>query len=102
MIDKPSEKEEEYFKQKELELLKKFEKEREAYRQAEEKERVRKLHYMKCPKCYGDLNEESYKNKVNIDKCQQCGGVWFDCGELETLATHEEGFLSSFLKHLTG
>jgi hypothetical protein len=101
MIDKPSEKEEEYFKQKELELLKKFEKEREAYRQAEEKERIQKLHYMKCPKCYGDLKEENYKNKVNIDKCQQCGGVWLDCGELETLAAHEEGFLSGFLKHLT-
>ena len=99
-MKKPSEKEEEYFKEKELELLKKFEKEREAYREAEEKAKVQKLHYMKCPKCYGDLKEEEY-HKVNIDKCQQCGGVWLDSGELETLAEHEHGFLSGFFKHVT-
>lgn len=101
MVDKPSEKEEEYFRKKELELLKKFEEEREAYRATEEKERFKKLHYMKCPKCYGDLREQAFKGKVNIDKCLQCGGVWLDAGELETLAGHEESFISGFLKHLT-
>jgi predicted SprT family Zn-dependent metalloprotease len=102
MIDKPSEKEEEYFKQKEVELLKKFEKEREARLKAEEIEHAKKLHYCKCPKCYGDLKEITFKKKVKIDKCQQCGGVWLDNGELEALAGHEESFLTSFLAHLTG
>ncbi len=98
----PSEQEEEYFKKKELELLKKFEEEREAYRAAEEKEKIHKLHYMKCPKCFGDLREKNYKSKVKIDTCEGCGGVWLDAGELEMLAENEEGFVSSFLKHLTG
>ena len=101
MIKKPSEQEEEYFKKRELELLKKFEEERDAYKKTEEKEQFGKLHYMKCPKCYGDLREQEY-HKVNIDKCQQCGGVWLDAGELEILAEHEHGFISGFLKHLTG
>ena len=99
---KPSEKEEEYFKQQELELKKQFEEEREAYRAAEEKEKIKKLHFMKCPKCYGDLKEENYKDKVNIDRCLACGGVWLDAGELELLAEHEHGFVSGFLKHLLG
>jgi len=97
---KTSEQEEQYFMQKELELRKKFEEERETYRAAEDTESIRKLHYMKCPKCYGDLKEEKYEDKVNIDRCQQCGGVWLDTGELEMLAEHEHGFISGFLKHL--
>jgi hypothetical protein len=97
---KTSEKEEQYFKQKELELKKKFEAEREAYRAAEKKQKINKLHFMKCPKCYSDLKEESYKEKINIDRCQQCGGVWLDAGELELLVKNEPGFVSGFLKHL--
>jgi hypothetical protein len=99
-MKKPSEQEEEYFRKKELELLKKFEEEREVYRESEEKAKINKLHYMKCPKCYGDLKEEEY-HRVNIDTCQQCGGVWLDCGELEMLSKSEQGFLSGFFKHVT-
>jgi Zn-finger nucleic acid-binding protein len=46
------------------------------------------------------LKEENYKEKVNIDRCQQCGGVWLDAGELEMLVEREHGFISGFLKHL--
>lgn len=98
---KPSEKEEEYFKQQELELKKKFEEEREAYRASAEKEKIHKLHFMKCPKCHGDLKEENYEGKVNIDRCEQCNGVWLDAGELELLSKHEQGFISGLLKHLS-
>ncbi len=101
-MDKPSEIEEEYFKQKEIDLLRKFEKEREARQKTDEAERSKKLHYCKCPKCYGDLKEIVFKKKVKIDKCQQCGGVWLDNGELEVLAGHEESFLTSFFSHLIG
>jgi hypothetical protein len=99
MLDKASELEEEYFKQKELELLKKFEKEREQYKSAEEKDKGKRLHYMKCPKCYSDLKEESFHG-VNIDRCQQCHGVWLDAGELERLARHEESAVAQFFKSL--
>ena len=95
-----SEKEEQYFKQQELEMKKKFEIERETYRAAQEKENINKLHFMKCPKCYSDLKEEDYKEKVNIDRCQHCGGVWLDAGELEMLVELEHGFISGFFKHL--
>jgi hypothetical protein len=97
---KTSEREEKYFKQQELEMKKKFEEEREAYRATQEKENINKLHFMRCPKCYTDLKEENYEEKVNIDRCQQCGGVWLDAGELEMLVEREYGFISGFLKHL--
>jgi len=99
MQDKPSEQEEEYFKQKELELLKKFEMEREAYKAAEEETKRKRLHYMKCPKCYGNLIEETYQG-VNIDRCEECGGVWLDSGELERLSRHQESAVSQFFKSL--
>lgn len=101
MQDKPSEKEEEYFKQKELELLKKFEEERERYRASEEKEKLKRFHYMKCPKCYGDLAEEAFHG-VNIDRCRDCNGVWLDTGELDQLAEREEGFFTNFFRNLRG
>jgi NMD protein affecting ribosome stability and mRNA decay len=95
-----SEKEERYFKQQELETKKKFEEEREPYRAAQEKENIRKLHFMRCPKCYSDLKEENYKEKVNIDRCQQCGGVWLDARELKKLLEHEHGLIEGWLRHL--
>ncbi|RJP66787.1 MAG: hypothetical protein C4532_15670 [Candidatus Abyssobacteria bacterium SURF_17] len=101
-VQKPSKEEEKYFEQKELEQLKKFREEEKARKEAEEQERAQKIHHCKCPKCYGDLEEIVFKKKVRIDKCTQCGGVWLDNGELETLAGHGESFLSSFFEHLTG
>jgi hypothetical protein len=98
-LKKPSEKEEEYFKQKELELLKRFEEEREEYREAQQRESCQRFIYMKCPKCFGDLKEEKYKD-VNIDKCTKCGGVYLDSGELETLAECQHGFLEGLFKHV--
>jgi hypothetical protein len=99
MLKKPSEKEEEYFKKKELELLKKFEEEREAVKEAQERESCMRFIYLKCPKCFGDLKEEKYKD-VSIEKCVKCGGVYLDSGELETLAECQHGFLEGLFKHV--
>jgi Zn-finger nucleic acid-binding protein len=36
---------------------------------------------------------------VKIDKCHECGGVWLDAGELETLAGPEgHSVISEILK----
>ena len=52
---------------------------------AEERERRRREHYMKCPRCGLDLEEVVYRG-VPIDKCYHCGGTWLDAGALEVLA----------------
>ena len=52
---------------------------------AEERERRRREHYMKCPRCGMDLEEVVYRG-VPIDKCYHCGGTWLDAGALQVLA----------------
>jgi hypothetical protein len=36
---------------------------------------------MDCPRCTGRLHVETY-NDVQVDRCDTCGGVWIDAGEL--------------------
>ncbi len=43
---------------------------------------------MKCPKCNGELAEQTFltqSGEVVIDKCKRCAGIWFDKGEAELL-----------------
>ncbi|MBI5595533.1 MAG: zf-TFIIB domain-containing protein [Elusimicrobia bacterium] len=37
-----------------------------------------------CPKCpYVGLDEVTTEQGVRVDECPECGGRWFDAGELE-------------------
>ena len=73
--------ENEYFRQKEQELLEKM-KAKIAGDGATDA-------YMKCPKCGGDLYETTYEG-VAIDVCNKCMGVWLDAGELAQIAIKDE------------
>jgi hypothetical protein len=86
-MNKPSEAEDEYFTREEAARLQREATEAARRMQSEERERLRALHYMKCPKCGFDLKETSYRG-VNIDKCYHCGGIWLDDKELEQIAGH--------------
>ena len=86
---KPSTKEEEFFAREEFERQKRVEEERLAKMEAEEKEKLKKLHYMHCPKCGNKLIEIDYKN-ILVDKCSSCEGIWLDAGELEAVSALEE------------
>jgi hypothetical protein len=65
--------ENEYFRKKEQELIERMK----AHLAVENAQSVG----LKCPKCEGDLLEADYQ-KIKIDVCNQCHGVWFDAGEL--------------------
>ncbi|MFB0556725.1 MAG: zf-TFIIB domain-containing protein, partial [Dehalococcoidia bacterium] len=39
---------------------------------------------MICPTCKSDMIVVEY-NKIELDYCTNCQGVWFDSGELELL-----------------
>lgn len=91
-LQKPSDKEEEYFARKEYERLKALAEKHAAEEEAKEKAERQKLHYMHCPKCGGDLAEISFKG-INIDKCTSCEGVWLDPGELEQVIAQEDAKL---------
>lgn len=81
---KPSKKEDEYFARQEFERRKKIETETQKKMVTEEKKKLKELHFMHCPKCGHKLIEIDY-NRIKIDKCSSCSGVWLDQGELETI-----------------
>jgi Zn-finger nucleic acid-binding protein len=42
------------------------------------------VHSMECSKCGHGMDEVTY-GEVTIDRCTNCGGLWFDHGEAEQL-----------------
>lgn len=96
---KPSQNEEEYARKQDAALIAKRKREAEALRAEEEKQQLKALHWMRCPKCGQELREERY-HKIQVDRCTACGGVWFDAGEAESLLDKEPGALQGFFGDL--
>jgi uncharacterized protein len=92
---KPSDKEAEYFAKEEFKKLKKAEEEKRIKMEAEEKQKLKDLHYMHCPKCGMNLVEIDYKG-IAVDKCSSCDGVWLDAGELEAISNLEKAKLEKW------
>jgi uncharacterized protein len=78
--------EDEYFVRKERELLEKMK----AKQQAESQQTAQEATELKCPRC-GTVLKESTFQKVVIDQCNDCHGVWLDAGEIEQLVASESG-----------
>jgi hypothetical protein len=74
-------------------------KERAAQEQAEERERVKKLHYMKCPKCGHDMATEQLDG-VEVERCTFCEGIYFDAGELDRVLTKRGQEAKGFFRRL--
>jgi hypothetical protein len=90
--------EEEYFYKLNQELI---ERNRAKASQAKETD-DRPDSWMKCPKCGGQMEEIDLAG-IDIDKCQDCQGVYFDNGELDILLKSKErggflGLLQKFVK----
>ena len=47
---------------------------------------------MKCPNCKNELKKLVYKD-IELDQCLNCGGMWFDGGELRNVKDREDEFL---------
>ncbi len=92
-FEKPSRNEDEYFAREEAERLRKLREKDAATRAAQE----RLTHYMKCPKCGASLHTEAFHG-VQIDRCPDCHGMWFDAGEIELILKEEDtGVLKKIL-----
>ena len=104
MVDR----EDDWFRQNEKKMLEdaraarlKREKERSEKEAAESRQRLKELHYMKCPKCGHDMKSEKL-DAIEIDRCSFCEGVYFDAGELDQLfltkkASERQGILKRIL-----
>ncbi|HUF42014.1 MAG TPA: zf-TFIIB domain-containing protein [Verrucomicrobiae bacterium] len=78
--------EDEYFVRKERELLEKMK----AKQQAEAQQASQAAAQLKCPRC-GTVLKESTFQKIVVDQCPDCNGVWLDAGEVEQLVANESG-----------
>ncbi len=91
--EKPSKNEDEYFLLQDAELIKaqraRLDAERAAAKRAE--------HFMKCPKCGNDIEEQTVGH-VKVDVCPACHGMWLDAGELEMITKVKDSAIGGFLK----
>jgi uncharacterized protein with PIN domain len=95
--EKPSRNEEEYFAKLNAELIK----ERRAELDKARAQSARQSHFMKCPRCGGDLKEME-QHHVKIDRCVDCNGVWLDAGEIELLEHANESGVTRFFSSMFG
>jgi hypothetical protein len=100
MVVKASEKEEEYFARMEFERRRKVMEEKHKHSTAEEKRKLKDLHYMRCPKCGMELIEIVYKG-MKIDECSTCKGIWLDAGELAAVSKLEKSGLTKLFSIFT-
>ena len=94
---KPSKTEDEYFVKLDAELIKA----QRAKLDAERAKAERDSHYMRCPKCGGQLKEVEFHH-MKIDRCQDCGGIWLDKGEMEMLEHIDQSNIRSFVRTMFG
>ncbi|MBI4124393.1 MAG: zf-TFIIB domain-containing protein [Deltaproteobacteria bacterium] len=100
-LEKPSSTEEEYFARMEAEKKKKSADAKRAQMSQTERERLKKEHWMRCPKCGLELQSIDYRG-VTIDKCFHCGGIYLDDGELEKLAGQKSRLLQNIAELFKG
>jgi hypothetical protein len=101
--------EDDWFLQNEKKLLedvKKAREKRDAERRAretqEQRAKLQKLHWMKCPKCGHDMKTEALEG-IEIDRCVFCEGFFLDQGEIERLFLKKgQAQRQSFMRRLLG
>ena len=89
---KPTEHEDEYFARIEQEMKKKIKEQKRKRASKEEREKLRELHFRKCPKCGMDLIEIDFKG-MKIDECTECRGIWLDAGEFDSMVKMDKPVL---------
>lgn len=94
---RPVSDEDKYFAQREAEILEDLKDARAA--------RAAAARHCPCAECEGAVLERVVHDKVEIDTCPKCKGVWLDAGELELLsgrATATANPLTRFFRNLAG
>jgi hypothetical protein len=106
VVEQDKSREDEWFLQNEKQLLEaariarlKREEERTAREKAEETKRLKDVHFMKCPKCGHDMKEETLE-RVSVDRCMHCEGIFFDAGELEQIFAQKDEQRRGFFRKL--
>jgi hypothetical protein len=107
-VEDDKRREDDWFRENEKQLLdtarlarERREKERASKEAAAERDKIRALHFMKCPKDGHDLAEQDLQG-IKIDRCTFCEGVFFDAGELDQLFAKKDAERRGFFRRLAG
>ena len=95
--NKPSTPEDEYFAREEQEKRTALRQKLDQQRSQAQREHEKREHWMRCPKCGGQLQETPIRGVV-ADICTRCKGVWLDQGEFELLAGTSETVLQRIVQ----
>jgi len=99
-MNKPINAEDEYFAREDAEKKRRLALSVKQETAASERERLRDLHFMRCPKCGMPLQEVAFRG-VNADLCFSCGGLFLDRGEIDLIARPEQkGIMAGLLELL--
>lgn len=106
MVEQDRSREDDWFLKNERELLEaarvareKREQERKAQSEAEDRQKLKDLHHMRCPKCGHEMKEEKL-DALSVDRCSFCEGIFFDAGELEQLLARRSDEARGFFRKL--
>lgn len=92
----PSDKEQEYFHREEMERLKRLRDEHRRQQEVVERQKLKDLHFMHCPKCGVEMATTAMHG-IEVEVCPGCGGIYLDAGELDRVLEEQErgGFASA-------
>jgi len=95
-VPKPPSPEKKYFEKIDVHKRRRIAEDKRKKMAAEERARLKELHWRKCGNCGMDLEEISFKRQ-NIHKCFNCGAVLMLSGTLESLCGEERRVVESLL-----
>jgi uncharacterized protein len=88
--------ESDYFMREDLASKHKAKTERERVMLKAHDEELKKLHFMKCPKCGHDL-ESKKMTYVTIEQCSSCGAIVIDADQVDKFITEKKSILNSLI-----
>ena len=85
--------EDQYFAERDRELLQRLR----SAKGSETEAALKEAAHMRCPKCGTRLRQNV--NEIVVEECPSCHGVWLDDGELLKVDRHEgEGWIARWLR----
>lgn len=94
---KPSQTEEEFFAREEAEKKRKLASQVSKQLAADEKKKLRDLHFMHCPKCGMKMQDVKLRG-LDVEVCFECGGIFLDKNEIDVIAApQQKGIMSAIL-----
>ncbi len=94
---KPSSAEDEFFAKEDAEKKRRLTQQVTKELAADDRKRLRDLHFMHCPKCGMKMQEVRLRG-MDVEVCFACGGIFLDKGEIDIIASpQQKGIMGAIL-----